>query len=622
MNLIVVAEGDEERMDIGLRKWVKDHPELLEGADAMYLFGGQSPSGGGGYGGGSEGCVYVELTTSGKSWGRGPLDSDIHGSNKRGVDSPAWRHIKMLASLVSDDGNTPLIDGFFDEMQPITPGQNAELKEAAAKMDMKVAAENLGVARFMSDDPFAMLKTQRYGTSFNLDGIWGGNMYAGGAGAILPNKITSKHNFRYVPNMTGPGIVKKLRAQLDKNGYKDVDVKLIGDVPWAKMNSDTDLGRSMKRVYEIMNINHGELRGDWSIGGGGGAAGGYWPAYMFGYGEVGEKISPFKGVPIIGGGAGLGGRAHAANEYYVIEGAGKVYRHGRRREIGRDAALRHGRQDSAEGRGDELGLRAQRPGLSALGSGLWAPGMGLGIRDQDRDGMIAVSDLEKEYHVGDHVVHALRGITLSIGEGEFVTVVGPSGSGKSTFMHILGCLDRPTRGAYQLGGRDVSRLPQDELARVRNETIGFVFQGFNLLARTSAIENVELPLLYTRAGAVKATERRERARRAIAAVGLSDREEHHPNQLSGGQQQRVAIARALVNSPRLLLADEPTGNLDTATSQEVMEVFARLRADHGITVLVITHERDIAAWGTRTIDFRDGRVVSDVLNETAAAQQA
>ena len=236
--------------------------------------------------------------------------------------------------------------------------------------------------------------------------------------------------------------------------------------------------------------------------------------------------------------------------------------------------------------------------------------------------MIAVTDLEKEYHVGDHVVHALRGITLSIDESEFVTVVGPSGSGKSTFMHILGCLDRPTRGTYQLGGRDVSRLPQDELARVRNETIGFVFQGFNLLARTSAIENVELPLLYTRAGAVKGSERRERARRAIATVGLSDREDHHPNQLSGGQQQRVAIARALVNNPRLLLADEPTGNLDTATSQEVMEVFARLRADHGITVLVITHERDIAAWGTRTIDFRDGRVVSDVLNQAPAIQQA
>jgi putative ABC transport system ATP-binding protein len=232
--------------------------------------------------------------------------------------------------------------------------------------------------------------------------------------------------------------------------------------------------------------------------------------------------------------------------------------------------------------------------------------------------MIAVRDLEKEYHVGDQVVHALRGITLDIAGGEFVTVVGPSGSGKSTFMHILGCLDRPTRGQYMLDGNDVSRLSPDELARVRNETIGFVFQGFNLLARTTALENVELPLLYTRAGALKASERRDRARLAIAAVGLTDREDHHPNQLSGGQQQRVAIARALVNNPRLLLADEPTGNLDTTTSHEIMEVFARLREQRGLTIVIITHERDIAAWGTRTVDIKDGRVVSDRLQRTAA----
>ncbi len=233
--------------------------------------------------------------------------------------------------------------------------------------------------------------------------------------------------------------------------------------------------------------------------------------------------------------------------------------------------------------------------------------------------IISVRELEKDYHVGEHVVHALRGITLDIAAGEFVTIVGPSGSGKSTFMHILGCLDHPTRGYYLLNGRDVSRLPADELARVRNETIGFVFQGFNLLARTSALENVELPLLYTRSGALHSAERRERARRAIAVVGLSDREHHHPNQLSGGQQQRVAIARALVNTPRLLLADEPTGNLDTETSQEIMDVFARLRAEHGLTLVIITHERDIAAWGTRTIDFRDGRVVLDRAHERASA---
>jgi putative ABC transport system ATP-binding protein len=230
--------------------------------------------------------------------------------------------------------------------------------------------------------------------------------------------------------------------------------------------------------------------------------------------------------------------------------------------------------------------------------------------------MIAVENLAKEYHVGDHVVHALKGVTLSVAGGEFVTVVGPSGSGKSTLMHILGCLDRPTSGRYLLNGRDVSTLPSDELARVRNETIGFVFQGFNLLARTSALENVELPLLYTRQGVVKASERQSRAMAALDAVGLTDRADHHPNQLSGGQQQRVAIARALVTQPSLLLADEPTGNLDSNTSHEVMEIFARLRRERGLTIVVITHERDIAAYGTRTVDFRDGLVVSDTNTQT------
>jgi putative ABC transport system ATP-binding protein len=225
--------------------------------------------------------------------------------------------------------------------------------------------------------------------------------------------------------------------------------------------------------------------------------------------------------------------------------------------------------------------------------------------------MIGVHELAKQYQVGDHVVHALRGITMSVVPAEFVTIVGPSGSGKSTFMHILGCLDRPTTGRYVLNGRDVSTLPSDELARVRNETIGFVFQGFNLLARTSAVENVELPLLYTRKGVVKANERRDRAMAALEAVGLTDRAEHHPNQLSGGQQQRVAIARALVTQPSLLLADEPTGNLDSSTSREVMEIFANLCDKRGITIVVITHERDIAAYGTRTIDFKDGLIVSD-----------
>ena len=233
--------------------------------------------------------------------------------------------------------------------------------------------------------------------------------------------------------------------------------------------------------------------------------------------------------------------------------------------------------------------------------------------------MISVEGLAKEYHVGDHVVHALKGVSMSVAAGEFVTVVGPSGSGKSTFMHILGCLDTPTKGRYLLNNRDVSTLPSDELARVRNETIGFVFQGFNLLSRTTAVENVELPLLYTRQGVVKANERRDRAMAALEAVGLTDRADHHPNQLSGGQQQRVAIARALVTQPSLLLADEPTGNLDTSTSHEVMEIFARLCRERGITIVVITHERDIAAYGTRTVDFRDGVIVEDKLNHHEAA---
>ncbi len=318
VNLIFVAEGDEERMDIGLRKFVKDHSDLFKGADAMLMFGVQSESGAGGLMGGSEGCVYVELTTSGKSWGRGPIQSDIHGSNKRSVDSPAWRHMKMLASLVSDDGNTPKIGGFFDNLAPLTPSETKKLKDVSGKLDLTVAAKNLGVGRFISDDPFTMLKMQRYGTSFNLDGIWGGNMYAGGAGAILPNKITSKHNFRYIPNMNGLDIVKKLRAQLDRNGYKDVEMKLIGDVPWSKMSYDSDIARAITKTYTDFGIPYATPADGESI------LGGYWPSYLFSNGATGEKIAPVA-MPIAGGAAGHGGRAHAANEYYIIEGAGKVY---------------------------------------------------------------------------------------------------------------------------------------------------------------------------------------------------------------------------------------------------------------------------------------------------------
>jgi len=225
--------------------------------------------------------------------------------------------------------------------------------------------------------------------------------------------------------------------------------------------------------------------------------------------------------------------------------------------------------------------------------------------------VIEVKNLTKVYKMGEHEVRALRGVSLSIEEGEFVAVTGPSGSGKSTFMHIAGCLDRPTSGTYVLAGRDVSKLSKDDLARVRNNNIGFVFQGFNLLTRTTALDNVELPMLYRSKNKFKTPDRHKRAMNALSAVNLGDRHHHMPNQLSGGQQQRVAIARALVNEPSMILADEPTGNLDTRTSIEVMGIFQRLNKERGITVLLITHELDIAEYGTRLIRFRDGRVVSD-----------
>ncbi len=227
--------------------------------------------------------------------------------------------------------------------------------------------------------------------------------------------------------------------------------------------------------------------------------------------------------------------------------------------------------------------------------------------------LISIRNLTKTYTVGEVAVHALRGVSLDVQAGEFLTILGPSGSGKSTFMHILGCLDRPTSGTYQLEGKDVSTLSRDELARVRNQKIGFVFQSFNLLPRTSAVENVELPTLYS-LNKPGPAERRKKAMAALASVGIDNRADHHPNQLSGGQQQRVAIARALMTEPPILLADEPTGNLDTRTSIEVMEIFQRLRMDRGLTVILITHEQQVAEYGSRTVTFRDGQIVSDTHN--------
>ena len=234
--------------------------------------------------------------------------------------------------------------------------------------------------------------------------------------------------------------------------------------------------------------------------------------------------------------------------------------------------------------------------------------------------VIQLDHIHKTYTMGDVAVHALRGISLTIREGEFVAIMGTSGSGKSTTMNIIGCLDRPTKGTYILDGQDVSEMSKDERADIRCQKIGFVFQGFNLLSRTSALENVELPMLYAN---VDAAERDQRAREALAAVGLAGREQNHPNQLSGGQQQRVAVARALVNSPALILADEPTGNLDSRTSVEVMEIFQRLNRERGITLVLVTHESDIAQYAQRVVVFKDGKIRRDyqIENQRDAAEE-
>jgi len=228
--------------------------------------------------------------------------------------------------------------------------------------------------------------------------------------------------------------------------------------------------------------------------------------------------------------------------------------------------------------------------------------------DPEARPVIQLDHIHKTYVMGEVEVHALRGISLTINEGEFVAIMGTSGSGKSTTMNIIGCLDRPTRGTYILDGEDVSQMSKDERADIRCQKIGFVFQGFNLLSRTSALENVELPMLYL---GVDGPERDRRALEALAAVGLEGREQNHPNQLSGGQQQRVAVARALVNDPALILADEPTGNLDSRTSVEVMEIFQRLNRERGITLVLVTHEHDIAQYAQRVVDFKDGKIRKD-----------
>ncbi|WP_162538880.1 M20/M25/M40 family metallo-hydrolase [Granulicella sp. WH15] len=325
VNLIFVAEGDEERLSIGLRKFVKEHRDLLTPADAFMMFAGQNDQGFSTVRGGSEGCLFIELSTSGKSWGRGPIQSDIHGINMRSVDSPAWRHAHMLASLTSLDGNTPLIQGFNDGIEPLDAEDKEMLKKQAAKIDIKQAAKNLGVGRFIADNAEQMVSMARYHTAFDFDGVWGGNMFAGGSGSILPNKITSKHSIRYLPNQHGSDIVKKIRAQLDRNGYKDVELTVIGDDEWSKMQYDTDIAHAVEKTYDAFNIPYQKLSKNETILAGGNEMGGAWPGYMFTNGPQGDTTFTPVGLPIAGGGAGGGGRAHAADEYYVIEGAGKRY---------------------------------------------------------------------------------------------------------------------------------------------------------------------------------------------------------------------------------------------------------------------------------------------------------
>jgi acetylornithine deacetylase/succinyl-diaminopimelate desuccinylase-like protein len=316
VNLYFIAEGDEERMDIGLNKFMNDNADEFRDADALFWSGGQRRNGLASIGGGSEGCLYFELTTSGEYWGRGPTKYSVHGGNKRWLDSPAWRHIEMLSTLITDNGNKIMVDGWYDNMEPPSPEDTDLLREIASKTDIEADKEALGAKVFMNDltDPFELLKMRGYGTSINLDGIWGGRILDTGAGACLPYKITSKHNCRYVPNQNGEDLSNKIRKHLDNHGYSDVQMRIVGDVDWCKFKRDTEIVKAIVKTYEKFGVDYVSASPPTISGS---DAGPYWPAYLFGKNPL--------NLPIARGGLGHGGRAHAIDEYYVIEGAGKVY---------------------------------------------------------------------------------------------------------------------------------------------------------------------------------------------------------------------------------------------------------------------------------------------------------
>ncbi|MEZ4523466.1 MAG: M20/M25/M40 family metallo-hydrolase [Thermomicrobiales bacterium] len=313
VNLMLIAEGDEERMSIGLHEFIHRNAERLRQADAMLGFGWQDQNGIAKPMSGSEGCLYFELTTSGESWGRGPAKSNIHGTYKRTVDSIAWRHIEMLNTLTSDNGNTILVEGWYDGQQPPSADDQRMLDAMVEDVDLEATARLLGIGGFIpGKSRRELLQDSIFGTSLNMDGIWGGLTTPGTAGSIMPNSVTSKHNCRYVPDQDGQDLLSKVRAHLDSRGYEDVEINVIGDVPWVVASYDTDIMRAVFGMYDEFGVEYRLMPGT-----GAGGLGPYWPAYLF-------NRDPLQ-LPLALGALGHGGRAHSYDEYYVIEGNDRVY---------------------------------------------------------------------------------------------------------------------------------------------------------------------------------------------------------------------------------------------------------------------------------------------------------